>query len=73
MGLHFAGRNTLLALMPRNICADSETNRHTVGWETEGEQVWGDWEMTEVNRFRKQSPASLYSWGAHTGLPKLSS
>lgn len=44
-----------------------------VGWETEEEQDWRDWEMTEVNHFRKLSPSSFYNWGAHAGLAKLSS
>lgn len=70
VGLHFAGRNTLLAQMLRNICAD---DRHKVGWGTEGEQDWRDWEMAEVNHFRKQSPSNLYNWSAHAGLAKLSS
>lgn len=42
VGLHFAGRNVLLVQMPRNICADSETDRHMVEWEAGGEQEWGD-------------------------------
>jgi len=33
VGPRFAGRNVMLAQMPRNICADSETHRHMVGWE----------------------------------------